>query len=526
MNNRKYLLGVLIISLVACSDDVLDKAPLDSASTDNFFFTADELTIGVNGIYEVFQGDIWGGSFIHTQPHLESATENVQLVAPWEHGYYEVSVGTMSPDAVGIVGWKWREGFKGVGRANIMLDNIKSSKASDVSEEDKLFLEAEVRFLRAFFYNEMMTVYGDLPILRTVVDPSEIDAIGRSSREEVLEFILEDFDFAIANLKTEPYRGDLGRPTLQAALGYAGKANLYAKRYQAAAELFTRAMQLEGSAVGLDENYESLFNGTNETSNEIIFSIQYAKEGPEGNFFSIHYSPVTSDGIGSGWNSLAYLTNLLDAYKMTDGLDPEDSNLYDPNNPFENRDPRFKQSWFLLGDVYKNDTIRLSNLPAQTANDETGNYLEVTTRKWVGTTDEVDGQFSDSNNQRFGGTDYVMMRYADILLMYAEAQNELSGPDASVYSAVNKVRARSGMPEISAGLSKDAMQQVIRDEREVEFMMEGIRYYDLIRWGIAEDVIPSVVVEPRTFDPAKNYLWPIPQFALDNGPNIDQNPGY
>ena len=489
MKILNVLLGILILSIYGCSEDELEKAPLDSASTENFFFTADELTIGVNGIYEVFQGDIWGGSFIHTQPHLESATENVVLFNTFEHGFGDVSLGSMSPQTGGIIAFKWNEGFKGIGRCNAMLDNIRSDKVAEVDSADLLLLEAEVRFLRAFIYNEMLNVYGGLPILDRTFDPAEIDAVGRSSKEEVLEFILEDFAFASANLGTEPYRGDLGRPTRQAALGYSGKANLYAERYQAAADLFQQVIQLEGSVVGLDDDYQSLFNGTNETSNEIIFSIQFAKEPGEGNFFSAHYSPETADGIAQGWGSLGYLNNLLDAYQMSDGLSQDESPLFDEANPNENRDPRFYSSWYLIGDTYRQEVITNETFPMQVTDDTEGIYLKGTTRKWVGVADDVD-LFNFSDGQRYGGTDYVMLRYADILLMYAEARNEESGPDGTIYEAINKVRARAGMPEVATGLSQDELRQAIRDEREVELMMEGIRYFDLIRWRIAETVIP------------------------------------
>ncbi len=120
-----------------------------------------------------------------------------------------------------------------------------------------------------------------------------------------------------------------------------------------------------------------------------------------------------------------------------------------------------------------------------------------------------------------------MLRYADVLLMYAEAQNEAIGPDASVYAAVNKIRARAKMPDFTPGLSQSQMRDEIRHERDVEFAMEGIRYNDLIRWRIAETVIPSIpTLESRVFDPAKNYLWPIPQSVIDATPGITQNPGY
>ena len=122
--------------------------------------------------------------------------------------------------------------------------------------------------------------------------------------------------------------------------------------------------------------------------------------------------------------------------------------------------------------------------------------------------------------------DFVLLRYADVLLMYAEAQNEASGPDASVYDAVNKVRARAGVADFTPGMTQAEMRDEIRHERRIEFVMEGTRYFDLLRWRTAEMVIPSNTLANYVFDPSKNYLWPIPQTAIDVNPGITQNPGY
>jgi hypothetical protein len=111
--------------------------------------------------------------------------------------------------------------------------------------------------------------------------------------------------------------------------------------------------------------------------------------------------------------------------------------------------------------------------------------------------------------------------------MYAEAQNEAVGPDASVYAAVNKVRNRAEMPDFQEGLTQEEMRKEIRHERRIEFAMEGTRYFDLLRWRTAAEVIPSVpTLENRQFDPTKNYLWPIPQSVIDGDSDIEQNPGY
>jgi hypothetical protein len=127
--------------------------------------------------------------------------------------------------------------------------------------------------------------------------------------------------------------------------------------------------------------------------------------------------------------------------------------------------------------------------------------------------------------------DWILLRYADVLLMYAEAKNEASGPDASVYKAINDIRARPGinMPALPAGLTKDQMRERIRQERRVELALEGLRWSDIKRWKTAETYIPTLVDQGgqrRVFNPAKHYLMPFPQSEIDVNPNLVQNPGY
>jgi len=127
--------------------------------------------------------------------------------------------------------------------------------------------------------------------------------------------------------------------------------------------------------------------------------------------------------------------------------------------------------------------------------------------------------------------DWILIRYAEVLLNYAEAQNEDVGPDASVYDAINAVRARPGveMPAIPAGLSKEQMRTRIWNERRVELALEGLRYGDIKRWKLAETYIPTLVDLGgihRKFDPSKNYVFPFPQYEIDVNPNLEQNPGY
>lgn len=517
---HKLNMILLIMLLVGCNDDILYKDPVGAASAEGFFQTENDVIIGVNGVYSIFQGDIWGGAFVHVHPHFEAATDNAVLCCDWEYGFTAIARGTMSPTTGSMVSWKYTYGYQGLARINNIIEVIESGTVSDMTAENAAKWMAELRFLRAFIYSDMVAVYGGVPIVTSVLTNEEALELTRNTKEEVVQQIIDDLDFAAANLNYIPTNGQIGRPTKQAALALKGKVLLYNNRWAEAAATFREIIDAEGPEIHLDEDYEGLFRGTNEDSKEIFFSIQYLTDaGGEGSFLQTHYAPGATP-LGGGWGSFTYTRDLLDAYYMTDGLPISTSPLYDPDDNLANRDPRLRWTFFFPGDIYRDvvleDPVNFSVNGTAVTNPDA---VAMRSRKWVSET----GNTGESNSP----VDLVLLRYADVLLMYAEAQNEAVGPDASVYSAVNKVRNRAGMPDFPEGLSQEEMRAEIRHERRIEFAMEGTRYFDLLRWRTAEEVIPSLpTLENRQFDPAKNYLWPIPQSAMDGFSDLEQNPGY
>lgn len=520
---RTYSLIAICLFAFGCSDDFLDRTDPGSGSVESFFNNEEELVLGINGIYNAFQGDWWGGSFIHIQPHLDGATDNAAICCPWEYGFPAVGDGTMSPTTGSIVGWKWNFGFQAVTRVNQMLELIDAG-IPGLEEADASKWRGELRFIRGFIYGEMMTVYGGVPLINSVLTPEEAENVGRASKAETLAQVLDDLQFAVDNLETTPNNGDIGRPTKQTALAYKGKFQLYNDLFSDAASTLSQVIAMEGGAVALDSDYESLFNGSNEASSEILFSFQaVGPDDSEGSFFQVHYAPpnLPSGNRAGGWNSMVYSRNLLDDFYMTDGMSIGDSPLYDANAPYDNKDPRLRMTFLVPvpGETWNGAVLNETNFFFNGNAQDPVYSSQMISKKWCS---------EETTNNGDTAVDFILMRYADVLLMFAEAQNEAVGADASVYDAVNKIRSRAGMPDYTAGLSQAAMRDEIRHERRVEFAMEGTRYFDLIRWRIAETVIPSIPnLQNRVFDPAKNYLWPIPQSAVDQNPVlITQNPGY
>jgi len=207
------------------------------------------------------------------------------------------------------------------------------------------------------------------------------------------------------------------------------------------------------------------------------------------------------------------LQNFVNSFECTDGLPYGESPLTNTVNPFQNRDPRLAKTVFVDHPDFGAGKV---HLPSNSR--PTGYGLM---------------KFLEPSNIPFGFStmseqNAVVLRLADILLMYAEAQNEIAGPDASVYQAMTDLRARVDMPPYPAGLTKEQMRGRIRHERRVELAFEGLRYFDLKRWRIADDILNGVTdgLLPYHFED-KFYLWPIPQPEIDkSGGVLEQNPDY
>jgi len=510
-----------VLLSISCNKDFLNTKPVDSATLESLFSNADNLKLAVNGIYDVFQGGVWGGSFYHLAPHTDGISEDAILCCDWEGGFKLIAAGTILPSSTyGVVGFKWGYGYQGISRANAVLAHIDNPEIV-LTDDDRAKYKGEVRFLRGLMYFELTNNYGDVPL---ILEPVEISKakVPRNPKADVIKAVLEDLDFAAANLGTTPINGEIGRPVKQSALGLKARVLLYQGKWAEAAAAAKQVIDMELSgATGLSSDYEGLFNGTNKSDKEVLFAIQYrgasasSADVGEGNYLNMHYGPINEE-TGGGWGSLTYEETMFDAFYMKDGLSKDQSPLFDPAHPYANRDKRLYWSFFVP------EYATWDGKPYTEAN-YNGSIPELPlgTKKWVSETD-----INQNNGAQSGGNaNYIILRYADVLLMYAEAQNEAVGPDASVYAAINKVRARAEVASVTTGLTQSQMRDVIRHERKVEFSQEGLRYFDLIRWGIAKQLINSNKRAGNNWHDY-NALLPIPQSEINANPNLTQNPGY
>ena len=415
-----------------------------------------------------------------------------------------MTTGSITPALGGALGNMYSSPYRAISSCNYFLDNVDKAPVGDAQ---KNVYKAEVRFIRALCYFDLVQGFGGVVIYRNFPKTLEEAKIAKSSKEEVYSFIEEDLDFAIANLPDIKYNGHAVKGS---AHGIKARVLITQQKWTEAATLLQQIINAAPGKFALSDNYAAIFKTAGQANaavnTEILFSTQYlAPTNPQ------RTSPGAAGmDIELGWFSLMQpYKDLVDDYEMTDGKSIAESPLYDPANPYANRDPRLDLTIKLPGEVWTNPS-------GETWAGSYTSYTGFITEKYV---DLSRAPFT-SATATSTDQDYIHLRYADILLMYAEAKNEVSGPDASVYAAIDEVRGRTGinMPPVDQTKydTKEKLRDYIRHERRVEFALEGQRYNDLKRWNIAHIKLPTLKTPaniPLKFE-TKNYVLPFQQSEL------------
>jgi hypothetical protein len=417
----------------------------------------------------------------------------------------------------------------------------------------------EARFLRAYFYSELVKRYGGVPIITSAgsID-DDFNSVTRNTLAECITFITSECDACAQALPAQPVTDqDLGRITMGAALALKSRVLLYAAsdlfnttswasgysnqnlislsgdrqiRWQAAADAAKRSIDSAGAAgYALEGDYEDLFAAGNYSSDEIIFC---DREG-NSNAFETASFPI---GYWGGQSGTTPSQNLVDAYEDNTGLPITDpGSVYDPADPYANRDPRLEATILTNNTNYKGRPVECFtgglDGPPIARSTRTGYYL----RKYVNAGTDLETDESSVHS-------WIIIRLAEIYLNYAEALNESDPGNPDIGTYVNMVRSRAGMPDLPAGLSQAEMRDRIRNERRIELAFEEHRVWDLRRWMLAETVLSAplegmqitknpddsfsyakVTVENRVFT-SKMYLYPIPQSELSKASGLVQNP--
>lgn len=592
---KKYifiLLSTAALGFSACQK-FLDRKPLDASSASNFLSNQAEMEQGLNGVYA---SAMW--VFPNNTPLL-FAIEATTDMAIKRGGNAEdlIAMGDGGPFLVNnsLTTTAWNQAYKLVQRANQQLVGMENGKAS-VTTTTYNRIKAEAQVLRAWGYLHLMTWFGDVPYYKAPPTVTEVLNAKRTSVAEIVADLYKDMDEAAAAFDaagTSPVQ-TLGRVNKAVALGVKAKLALLVKDYRTAATAAKTV--IDGAQYSLNPNFPNLFSLAGQSTNagrEILFCQTYPTDVNEPQ----NWGPILGvpRQVTNSQSSHFPSQSLVDQFEDRSGNRIDASTTYDPANPRLNRDRRLAWSIYLPGDTMvhfasKTAALPYNNLRERTIfniytnirrkfNWNTNAYDNVTgNNDWIGAqaagiqwqvsaTGNIGGvgyvwnKYNDSTQYTFESkVGFVLMRYAEILLMYAEAKVELNEIDGTVTSAINTVRARAGQPA-TALTSQTALRTLVRRERAVEFAGEGLRLYDLRRWdiyakansgpvvGISLD--PAVPAAVPTFDSdnipsytasvnqrirfrnqirnnadVKYKLWPLPQSEIDNNPGLKQNTGW
>jgi len=520
---NKIIFTVIIFSSILFSgcEDSLELFPPGAISENVFWKQEKDAILAVNAVYR----------------ELDDAQMIIDLDGVTDLGYvrhswtdmYRLSVGIHDP-LNSVVSGVWTRYYAGLRKANDVINNV--DKITSGNPETLKRVKGEARFLRAYFYTNLTSLWGDVPLL---LKPLEItDQIAKEKKSVIVDFIIAELDDIISTnaLPLSYASSNVGRITKGAVLALKARVCLRNERWAEAAKAAKAVMDL--GVYELYPNYGNLFTYAGENCSEIILSSQYAKGGLSHDAF--YWGPYS---IG-GSSVVEPIRPLFEKYAY--------KGIKEPNDPYKNIDPRWGFTCYYPGSVMRTENevpVIYNSYPyASNKSIDKVNTMDNTSSHGWSLRKYIDYE-NDKNNAAQGTIDFILIRYADVLLMYAEAKIELNEIDQSVYDAINAVHKRPSvdMPLIANGLSQNEMKDLVRNERAVELAFEGLRIYDMYRWKIGENKVGLVkgfdyldeasgeykiwdLGIKRYFKQDRDYLWPIPQTEIDLNKNITQNTGW
>ncbi|HTF20763.1 MAG TPA: RagB/SusD family nutrient uptake outer membrane protein [Chryseolinea sp.] len=542
--NVARIILISLFSFLAGCEDFLDKQPLDSLSSATFWKTEKDAMLALTGVYYLetlnvpnTQKQIY--SFWNQDTHLrllEATTDNGfekdDVVTDFNNGDMASSLGVISE--------LWRNTYLKIAKCNNFLENI---DAVEMDEAKKATMKAEVMVIRAFDYFNLSFYWGDVPLVTTVLSVDEANNATRTPKSEVVAFVSNELQTALANLPVIRPDNERGRMTKGAALAILGRLQMAEHLWPEAKATYKQIIDL--GAYSIDPRFKELFQESGETSNEVIMTSVRMQD--------VYGTSMPLSCLGFTWGGFHHFSpynELVEDFECIDGKPINESPLYNVDNPYVNRDPRLLASFFV------DRVTRFKNVLYVSHPDSSATVYpdQLTRRPWSGYALKKFADEGFSGNVRSYGGDFVMVRYAEVLLSYLEANIETGSVTQSVLDeTINLVRGRAavGMPPVTeTDISK--LTTILRRERRVELAWEGLRLYDLFRWRIAHINLRSRVhgmklctkaqapsytkfvvnengyyfCEETYFRENVDYLWPVPQSERDINPKLTQNPGY
>lgn len=534
-------IGLVLVLLATfntgCNKDFFDKQPLDAVSDATFWKTESDANLALASCYSARNHD-WG-----------EWTSN-DWWSPWSLVEMEIMAGNGSekegnPDKItdgtlnstnGMIGGFWSHAYRRITTCNNFLGHIESIPM-DASK--KAIMVAEVRTIRAFEYFNAAFYFGDVPLVKTLLTLEEANSVTRAPKADVWAFAESELKACATVLpKTRP-DSENGRMTAGGALAILGRLQMAEKKWADATSTYKTI--IDNATYSIDPKFGEMFWEANEFSKEIVVSSQYKSAVFQQVVLQFIYPEQFN-----GWHQFSPYNELVKVFECTDGKTIDQSPLYDKNNPYDNRDPRLDAT-ILIPERSKFRGVTYTTKPGTA--DAFGKYPV-----WSGYGIH---KFMDEgyNGSLFDyGGNWIIIRYAEVLLSYLEAKLESGAAidQALLDATINKVRGRAAvnMPPVTV-TDPTKLREIIRRERRVEFAFEGLRYYDILRWGIAAEELNGTyhgmkltndpanyttypvdaegyfeMRNKRAFKKGTNELWPIPQSERDINKNLTQNPGY
>ncbi|MBS9767900.1 MAG: RagB/SusD family nutrient uptake outer membrane protein [Flavobacteriaceae bacterium] len=540
MKNIITLFSILLL-LSSCSDDFLERRPKDKLSSESFWQSKKDARLALMGCYNQKEGSLWD---VYTDGYVD----NAYCQYPWESNATNVSAGNITAES------DFGYSLMGIRRFNYFLDNIEKAP---IDNNIKKGYKAEVRTLRAWAYFNLAKAFGAVPLItKYTIKPEEV-SIAPTPEEEVIKFVIDELNASIKDLPaTQPHKTLINKA---AALTFKARVHLFYNQWAEAMQASQKVMGMGYELFKINEltdadkaddyskfvdfsndtekekflkglrSYEQLFWAKNEKNIEIILEKEYIEDKPT--YLNVFLLP---DNPGGGWSSITPTQELVDAYWTNKG------EKFTP--------PTAEQRAMNFNDAYKDDKQIKPEYLNEFKNRDTRLYASILFPEAIWNALMGDKSFvwakGKSNTSKVGYNfrklvdpnvlekwkapqNFPLIRYAEVLLNYAEAKNEVSGPDASVYEALDQIRERVGMPKINRAKvnTKELLREVIRNERRIELAAEGFRWDDVRRWNIIGDVMKSIrsidndLAQERKWE-KKFIRFPYPQSAIDRNPNL------
>jgi len=564
MKRRILYIASLVVSMISLAgcQKFLDTNPLDVPATNTFLTNEKEMNVSLTAIYKSVN---WDFGTVPYQSGTDAWTD-IAILRANELG--EGIFDTYNSHPANL----WKNAYTQIQRANTLLAGMELAK-DKVPAANFNRIKAETRVLRAWAYHFLVFMFGNVPLITKPLEIDEFKTQVMTPKADIIAFIYKELDEAAPVLNWAPF--ERGRVSRAVALGLKARTALYNKDYDLAATA-SKAV-IDGAGLNLNPKFQDLFTRSGQKPNaggEIMFEVLYT----DADVNSITYLPLGNTSRSAGGQSGRFPTQrLVDMFEATDGKRIDESAVYNPQKPREKRDLRLKYTVALPGDTVSMNLITF----VYDIYKNTTSFLNADGTWSVKTNADFDNAFGPSKSgvgylwTKYTMTDenvfqskvsFILMRYSEILLTYAEAKIEGNKIDGTVKAALDQVRLRVKQPVVPVAIAADQneLRKLVRRERGVELAVEGFRWFDIRRWGIAELVMPGKVIgisktatnlppvpnfksnavsdlnsipsytnqidlrftrETRYWFPKLNLL-PIPQGERDINPGLDQNPDW